>query len=113
MWGGGNLSTANGYTEPVYGIDIAIKKDFLKDRSASVSLSMNDIFRTRLNKTYTRADFSETIYSIQENERRRDAQVVRLNLSWRFGKFDTSLFKRKNMRADQEGMQGGMEGMGQ
>ncbi|MEO7316675.1 MAG: TonB-dependent receptor [Ginsengibacter sp.] len=113
MYGGGNLSTANGYTEPVYGIDLAIKKDFLKDKSASISLSMNDLLRTKVYRTHSRSDFSKTVYSIQDNERRRDAQLVRLNLSWRFGKFDTSLFKRKNMKADQEGMQSGMEGMQQ
>ena len=113
MYGGGNLSTANGYTEPVYGIDLAIKKDFLKDRSASISVSMNDILRTKVYRTHSRADFSKTVYSIQDNERRRDPQLLRLNLNWRFGKFDTSLFKRKNMKAEQEGMQSGMEGMGQ
>lgn len=113
MYGGGNLSTANGYTEPVYGIDLAIKKDFLKDKSASVSLSMNDILRTKVYRTHSRADFSKTIYSIQDNERRRDPQVLRLTLNWRFGKFDASLFKRKNMRAEQEGMQSGMEGIQQ
>jgi outer membrane receptor protein involved in Fe transport len=113
MYGGGNLSTANGYTEPGYGIDLAIKKDFLKDKSASVSLSMNDILRTKVYRTHSRSDFSKTIYSIQDNERRRDPQLLRLNLNWRFGKFDTSLFKRKNMRADQEGMQNGMDGMNQ
>lgn len=113
MYGGGNLSTANGYTEPVYGFDLAIKKDFLKDKSASISLSMNDILRTKVYRTHSRADFSNTIYSIQDNERRRDAQLLRLNLNWRFGKFDASLFKRKNMKAEQEGMQSGMEGMGQ
>ena len=113
MYGGGNLSTANGYTEPVYGIDLAIKKDFLKDKSASISVSMNDILRTKVYRTHSRADFSNTVYSIQDNERRRDAQLLRLNLNWRFGKFDTSLFKRKNMKAEQEGMQSGMEGMQQ
>ncbi|HEY9340776.1 MAG TPA: TonB-dependent receptor [Hanamia sp.] len=113
MWGGGNLSTANGYTEPVYGFDLAIKKDFLKDKAASISISMNDIFRTKVYRTHSRSDFSKTIYSIQDNERRRDPQVVRLNLNWRFGKFDVSLFKRKNMKAGQEDMQGGMPGMGQ
>lgn len=113
MYGGGSLSTANGYTEPVYGFDIAIKKDFLKDKSASVSISMNDFLRTKVYRVHSRADFSNTIYSIQENERRRDPQVLRLNLNWRFGKMDASLFKRKNMRSEQDSMQGGMEGMGQ
>lgn len=110
-FGGGNLSTANGFTDPVYGVDLAIKKDFLKDKSASVSLSMNDILRTKVYKVHSRVDFSNTIYSTQENERRRDPQIVRLNLNWRFGKFDVSLFKRKNLKADQEGMQSGMEGI--
>jgi outer membrane receptor protein involved in Fe transport len=88
MFGGGNLSTANGYTDPVYGFDIAIKKDFLKDKSASVSVSMNDFLKTRVYKVHSRSDFSPNIYSIQVNERRRDPQIVRLNFNWRFGKFD-------------------------
>jgi hypothetical protein len=41
------------------------------------------------------ASHSESIYFIQDNERRRDPQVLRLNFSWRFGKFDVSLFKRE------------------
>ena len=57
LFGGGNLSTANGYTDPVYGFDIAVKKDFLKDKSASVSLSMNDIFRTRVYKVHSESAF--------------------------------------------------------
>jgi outer membrane receptor protein involved in Fe transport len=111
MFGGGNLSTANGYTDPVYGFDIAIKKDFLKDKSASVSVSMNDFLKTRVYKVHSRSDFSPNIYSIQVNERRRDPQIVRLNFNWRFGKFDVSLFKRKNLKADQEGLQNGMQGI--
>ncbi|MEO6188902.1 MAG: outer membrane beta-barrel family protein, partial [Ginsengibacter sp.] len=87
-WGGGNLSTANGYTDPVYGVDFAIRKDFLKDRTASVSLSLNDIFRTRFYRVHSESNFSKTIYSIQDNERLRDPQMVRLNFNWRFGKFD-------------------------
>ncbi len=111
MFGGGNLSTANGYTDPVYGVDIAIKKDFLKDKSASVSLGMNDIFRTRVYKVHSEAQFSPTVYSVQDNIRIRDPQIVRLNFNWRFGKFDVSLFKRKNLKADQEGIQNGMQGV--
>ena len=111
MFGGGNLSTANGYTDPVYGFDIAIKKDFLKDKSASVSVSMNDFLKTRVYKVHSRSDFSPNIYSVQENERRRDPQIVRLNFNWRFGKFDVSLFKRKNLKADQEGLQNSLQGI--
>jgi outer membrane receptor protein involved in Fe transport len=113
FFGGGNLATANGYTDPIYGFDIAIRKDFFKDKTASLTLSMNDIFRTRINRTYAESNFSSTVYSTQDNERRRDPQMLRLNFNWRFGKFDVSLFKRKNLKADQEGMQNGMQGVGQ
>jgi outer membrane receptor protein involved in Fe transport len=111
FFGGGNLSTANGYTDPVYGVDIAVKKDFLKDKAASISVSMNDIFRTRVYKVHSRSDFSPTVYTVQDNIRIRDPQIVRVNFNWRFGKFDVSLFKRKNLKAEQEGIQNGMQGI--
>lgn len=96
-WGGGNLATANGYILPTGGVDAAIKKDFLKDKTLSVSLSMNDIFATRITKTHSESSVSKGIFSVQDLERQRDAQKLRLNLSWRFGKADFSLFKRKSM----------------
>ncbi|MDO9375081.1 MAG: outer membrane beta-barrel family protein [Ferruginibacter sp.] len=105
MFGGGNIPSAQGYIRPFYGVDIAIRKDFLKNNTASLTLQMSDVFRTRLNSTVT-----ESIYFYQETERRRDPQVLRLNFNWRFGKFDVSLLKRKNMKGGQdsmEGMQGG------
>jgi outer membrane receptor protein involved in Fe transport len=113
FFGGGNLALANGYTEPVYGFDIAFKKDFLKDKAASLSISMNDIFRTRLYDVHSKSNISPTVYTIQETERRRDPQMVRLNFSYRFGKMDVSLFKRKNLKGEQEGMQNGMQGVAQ
>ncbi len=42
-----------------------------------------------------------------------DPQVVRINFSYRFGKFDVALFKRKNTKGEMEGMQNGMQGMQQ
>lgn len=108
MFGGGNLPSAQGYIKPFYGVDIAIRKDFMKNNAASLTLQMSDVFRTRLNSNY-----SESIYFIQETDRRRDPQVLRLNFNWRFGKFDVSLLKRKNMKGEQSGMQEGMQGAGQ
>lgn len=101
MFGGGNTPLAQGYIRPIYGVDIAFRKDFLKNNAASLTLQVNDIFRTRLNST-----FSQSIFFEQNSERRRDPQVFRLNFNWRFGKLDASLFKRKNNRIDSEGMQG-------
>ncbi|MGI8583201.1 MAG: outer membrane beta-barrel protein, partial [Chitinophagaceae bacterium] len=108
MFVGGQLSTANGYIKPNYGFDIAFRKDFLKNNAASLTLSVNDIFRTRVYSTH-----SESVYFIQDNIRRRDPQIARLNFNWRFGKFDVSLFKRKNLKGEQEGMQNGMQGIQQ
>lgn len=93
--------TSQGYIKPRYSFDLAIRKDWTwkGGNSASVTLSMNDIFRTQLYSTY-----SESAFMIQNSQRRRDPQILRLNLSYRFGKFDATLFKRKNNKADQGGM---------
>jgi outer membrane receptor protein involved in Fe transport len=100
MFGGGSLGTAQGYNNPRYSFDLAIRKDFAwkGGNTASLTLSVNDIFRTQLTSTY-----SESAIFIQTSERRRDPQVARLNFNYRFGKFDVNLLKRKNTKADQGG----------
>jgi hypothetical protein len=102
MFGGGPQSTSQGYNLPRYGFDLAIRKDWTwkNGQSGSLTLSMNDIFRSQVFKSY-----SESLYFTQNNERRRDQQILRLNFNYRFGKFDATLFKRKNTKADQSGGQ--------
>jgi outer membrane receptor protein involved in Fe transport len=112
MFGGGggfgqSQSGAQGYIKPNYEVEIAIKKDFLKNNAASLTLQMSDIFRTKVNATH-----AESAFFIQDNLRRRDPQVLRLNFAWRFGKMDISLFKRKNVKGEMEGMQNATQGMG-
>lgn len=97
---GGGGGSAQGYIRPQFEFDAGLRYDFLKDRAASLSLSINDIFRSRNYDAHTEADGF-----VQDVFRRRDQQIVRLNFSYRFGKFDASLFKRKNNRADND--QGG------
>jgi outer membrane receptor protein involved in Fe transport len=92
---GGSSSAAQGFIRPNYGVDAAVRFEFMKNKVASLSLNVNDIFRTRLFDQYT-----ETPFSIQNVQRRRDPQVFRLNFNYRFGKMDASLFKRKNTRAE-------------
>lgn len=101
---GGPASSAQGYVRPNYGVDMAFRYEFLKNRTASLSLNVNDIFRTRRSDIHSESSFFQ-----QDAFRRRDPQVLRLNFNWRFGKFDASLFKRKNMRNPGDG--GGMDGM--
>ncbi|GAA4735483.1 TonB-dependent receptor [Flavisolibacter ginsenosidimutans] len=92
---GGSQSAAQGFIRPNYGVDAAIRFEFLKNKVASLSLNVNDIFRTRVFDQHT-----ETSFFVQDAQRRRDPQVFRLNFNYRFGKFDVSLFKRKNTKAD-------------
>lgn len=94
---GGPSSSSQGYVRPNYGMDIAVRYEFLKNRAASISANFNDIFRTR--RSYIH---SESSYTIQDALRRRDAQILRINFNWRFGKFDPNLFKRKNLRGERE-----------
>ena len=106
---GGSPSTSQGYIDANYGVDLGLRKDFkIKTNQASISLNINDIFQTRKYSVH-----SEGTGFVQDEWRRRDPQIIRLNLSYRFGKFDASLFKRKNMRGEQEGMQNGMQGVQQ
>lgn len=103
---GAPASTAQGFVRPNYGVDIAIRYEFMKNKAASVSLNVNDIFRTRVNDVY-----SESIFFVQNSWRRRDPQIFRLNFSYRFGKMDMQLFKRKNMRGERESMMNMGDGM--
>jgi outer membrane receptor protein involved in Fe transport len=100
---GQSQSSSQGYIRSFWGTDIAVKKTFLKNDAASISISVNDIFKTRKTDQY-----SESAYFIQNYSRLRDPQMVRLNLTYKFGKMDMSLFKRKvnsNTSGATEGMQ--------
>jgi outer membrane receptor protein involved in Fe transport len=99
---------AQGYSNPTYGVDAALRYEFLKNKVASLTLSVSDIFKTRKSDVYT-----ESSYFTQHTVRTRDAQFFRLNFAVRFGKFDVSLFKKKNIRGDQENMQNSMQGVQQ
>jgi outer membrane receptor protein involved in Fe transport len=105
MFGGGGFgqsSSSQGYVRANYFVDAGLRYEFLKNKQASISLNINDIFRTRRSDVH-----SESLYFTQDVFRRRDAQVFRLNFNWRFGKFDPNLFKRKNNKNQgNDGMDG-------
>jgi outer membrane receptor protein involved in Fe transport len=95
--GGGGGSTAQGYRRPQGEVDAGIRFEFLKEKKASITLNISDVFRTDANNAY-----SESLYFTQNSYRLRDPQFFRLNFSWRFGKFDTSLFRRRNNKDQEE-----------
>jgi ferric enterobactin receptor len=103
-WGGYQQTSAQGYVKPNYGFEFALRKDFLKEKRGSLTLSMNDMFKTKVYGSY-----SESQYFTQTNSRRRDWQVFRLNFSYRFGKVDATIFKRKNTKSGMDSMQEGMQ----
>jgi len=85
-------SASQGYIKSFYGMDMAVKKTFLKNNAASVTLSFSDILRTRWSD-----QFSQSPFFSQEFDRIKDPQLVRVVFAWHFGKMDMSIFKRKNM----------------
>src|SRR5450755_4372867 len=105
---GGNAgvqSSSQGYIDPFWAVDAAISKSFLKNDAASISVSISDIFRSRWTDQYS---YQQDLFNQQYN-RIRDPQFVRVNFTYRFGKMDVSLFKRKNMNSS--GSQDAMQGM--
>ena len=104
--GFGNTVSGNsqGYSKPTGGMDASVRYEFLKNKVASLTLSVSDIFRTRVNDVLTNSP-----YFTQETNRRRDPQFFRLQFNYRFGKFDVALFKRKNQKADQENIQNNIQ----
>jgi outer membrane receptor protein involved in Fe transport len=102
-FGGGPQSTTQGYIDANYYVDLGIRKEFKikKTNTASISLNWSDVLSTRKNIIY-----NTSIYIDQTSWRRRDPTFVRLNFSYRFGKFDASLFKRKNTRVEMDDSNG-------
>ncbi|ASZ12062.1 TonB-dependent receptor family protein [Chitinophaga pendula] len=105
--GGFNMvpTTAQGTIKGFSTVDMAVRKDFLKNKAASLTLALSDVFNTRqIQLDQTTPQFA------QDYIRKRESRIVRLNFSYRFGKFDAQIFKRKNLKAEREGMQNSMEG---
>ena len=89
-------SSAQGTIKGFSTVDFAVKKDFLKNKAASVTASISDIFNTR---QYELNQLSPGF--AQDYIRKRESRIFKINFSYRFGKFDASLFKKK--KRDQGG----------
>lgn len=71
--------------------DFAMRKEFFKNKTGSISFAINDIFNTR--KFGTIYD-TENFY--QDSYRRWSVRTFRITFSYRFGKSSFDLFKKKN-----------------
>jgi outer membrane receptor protein involved in Fe transport len=86
-------SASQGYIRSFWGMDAALKKSFLKDKAATVTLSVSDIFATRKQDQH-----SYSSYFVQDYYRINNPQMFKINFTYRFGKMDMSLFKKQNSR---------------
>lgn len=80
-------------------VDAALRKDFLKGNKGTLTFSVNDVFNSR--RWGTMYD-TENFY--QDSYRRRNVRSFRITFTYKFGKADFNLFKRKG-----GGEGGGME----
>ncbi len=101
-----NSSTTQGYMDAQWFADASLRKTFLKNEAASLTLSVNDIFGTRKFIQHTESD-----YFVQDYSRISNPTMFRLSFNWRFGKVDKDLFRRKNIKGQMD-MQDTDQGMG-
>ena len=90
-------SSSQGYLGPNLGVDVAVRYSFLKEKRASIAISVNDVLKTRKIDIH-----SESPIFVQNAFRRTNPQLLRINFNWKFGKVDATFLKRKNMRPEQE-----------
>ncbi len=78
-----------------FDVDFAIRKDFLKDKKATLTLSVNDLFNTR---RWGSVYDTELFY--QDSYRRWNVRNFRLSFSYKFGDSKFSLNKGRNKNAE-------------
>ncbi|MEI6089354.1 MAG: TonB-dependent receptor [bacterium] len=91
--------SAQGTTTSMYGMNLAIKQDFLKNM-LSVSLNVRDVFAT-----YHRGFTTTSLGLYSENSMWREAPVVMLNLTYRLNNY------KKDPKKDSNGNGGSEEPM--
>lgn len=84
-----------GKRKPEYRVDLALRKDFLKDK-LTLTFGVNDVFNTqRWGVIYDTDDF------YQDSYRRWNVRNFRLSLSYKFGSADFSLTNRRQQEGEE------------
>jgi len=108
--GGGITPSANGYIDPNYSMDVAVKKDFFKNGKLSLTFNVKDVFATSVSGTNVLATDPVGVPLYYETtSRRRDPRFYQFTFSYKFGQTDFTLFKRKNNAVDTGPDMGGGE----
>ncbi|HTE24404.1 TonB-dependent receptor [Flavitalea sp.] len=81
-----------------YNVDMALRKEFLKNNKAALTFSVNDVFNTRRFGT-----IYDTEQFYQDSYRRWNVRSFRLTFTYKFGSSEFTLFpKKNNERRDDE-----------
>lgn len=91
-----------GKNKEQYGFDFAIRKDFLKNKAGTITFNINDVLNSRRFGSITD---TENFY--QDSYRRWNVRTFRLSFSYRFGRSDLEIFKKRD-----SGNGGGMDERG-
>ena len=76
---------------------MAIRKDFLKDKKASLTFALNDVFNTNRN-----GNIFDTDLFYQQGYNRRNVRNFRITFSYKFGSATFKLFNNRNNRDDED-----------
>lgn len=89
--------TPQGRNLEQYSIDMAVKKEFLKDKKASLTFALNDVFNTNRN-----GSIYDTDLFYQNSFNRRNVRNFRITFSYKFGSATFKLFNNRNNSRDEE-----------
>ncbi len=86
--------TPQGSMRPIYGMDLAIRREFLKAKNLIVTLNLSDIFDTRQFQFDMQNQFFQ-----QDFMRKRETRVLSLSVTYRIGKQDFNQIMRRSRRS--------------
>ncbi|HWY12396.1 MAG TPA: outer membrane beta-barrel protein [Bacteroidia bacterium] len=94
----------NGWTNPYYFMDISLNK--MISTKWVFNLTLSDVFNTKRMGTQLTTDFYTQTLS-----RRRETRYLKFTVSYLFGKFDSSIFKNRGKKGNNQDMSG-QDGLG-
>ncbi len=86
------MKTVNGRIKGMSGVDAGLKQDLWEGRG-SLSLNVSDIFLMRKFQFTNSGEYFSSI-----GQRQRESRIAMFSFSYRFGKADQSLFRKKGQR---------------
>jgi len=81
----GPMATAQGIMREMYGINVGIKRDILKEKG-TISLNVSDIFDTREFRMRTSGVVANGEVFSQLNDRKRETRIATLTFTYKFGR---------------------------